>query len=87
MFLFILSGTIFISGAILMELFEGNYVESYGFSDIYYLVFVPIEETMEMIGLSLFIYALLLYLEMQFGNLNFIISRGRMPAAKTSEKK
>ncbi len=85
--LFILSGAIFVSGAVLMELFEGNYVESHGFSDIYYLVFVPIEETVEMIGLSLFIYTLLLYMEMQFGNLNFIISRGRMSAANTSEKK
>jgi len=85
--LFILSGAIFVSGAVFMELFEGNYVDSHGFSDIYYLVFVPIEETLEMIGLSLFIYTLLLYLEMQFGNLNFIISRGRVSAANTSEKK
>ena len=75
--LFIFSGITFILGAVIMELFEGKYVESHGFNNIYYLVFVPIEETLEMLGLSLFIYSLLQYLEMETGNLNFIFSKGK----------
>ncbi len=74
LFLFIVSGIVFISGAVIMELFEGSYVESNGFNNVYYLVFVPIEETLEMIGLSLFIYSLLQYLKMEAGNFNFIFS-------------
>ncbi len=75
--LFIISGITFISGAVIMELFEGKYVESHGFNNIYYLVFVPIEETLEMLGLSLFIYSLLQYLEMETDNLNFIFLKGK----------
>jgi len=77
LFLFVISGFVFISGAVIMELFEGKYVESNGFSDIYYLVFVPIEETLEMIGLSLFIYSLLRYIKQEAGNINLIISHNK----------
>ncbi len=52
----------FTSGAIGVELFEGQYVETYGKDHIYFIGFVTIEEFLEMSGLLIFINALLIYL-------------------------
>lgn len=59
--LFILSGAIFVSGAIGIELLEGKHHELYG-RDFSFAVLYTIEESLEMIGVSIFIFALLRYL-------------------------
>jgi hypothetical protein len=59
--LFILSGLIFVSGAIGLELLEGYYDSLLG-TNYYTVVLYTIEEAMEMVGVIIFIYALLNYL-------------------------
>lgn len=64
---FILSGFIFVSGAIGVEMFTGWYIEHYHL-DLTQLLIIPdafilstIEELLEMIGISYFIYSILLF--------------------------
>ncbi|MBC30694.1 MAG: hypothetical protein CMH48_07590 [Muricauda sp.] len=60
--LFILSGSTFVGGAIGMELFGGMQHSSYGKETFLYAVFYTIEETLEMLGLAIFIFALLYFI-------------------------
>ncbi|SHM62806.1 hypothetical protein SAMN04488057_102385 [Cyclobacterium lianum] len=62
MLLFMLvSGAIFLSGAIGMEMLGGNQMDSEGFG-LLYMSYYTLEETLEMIGTSVFIYALIWYI-------------------------
>ncbi|MFK5949852.1 MAG: hypothetical protein QM500_13905 [Methylococcales bacterium] len=61
-FLFILSGSIFVTGAIGLELIGGNQVESHGINNITYSLISTCEEFLEMLGIVIFIYTLLLYI-------------------------
>lgn len=61
--LFIISGIIFVSGAMGIEIFEAKYIESNG-GDLGYTVYYTFEESFEMLGISLFIYALLRYISL-----------------------
>jgi len=65
--LFIIALLLFISGAIGVEMFEGRYVEMYGETPFFYLFFVTLEETLEMAGLVVFIYALGSYINSELG--------------------
>ena len=60
--LFILAGTIFVSGALGMEMVGGYHASLYGEKNFTYVVLVAIEEFLEMLGIIIFIYALLLYI-------------------------
>ncbi len=60
LYLFILSGFIFVFGAVGIEAFEGWEYELNGESMLF-CVMVTVEECFEMLGVSLFIYALLSY--------------------------
>lgn len=60
--LFILSGFIYVSGALGFEFLEGHVVELYGTGNKYDVLFYILEETFEMIGVTLFIHALLDYI-------------------------
>ena len=60
--LFIISGGLFISGALGLELVEGHFFVKYGLNHIYNRILYCIEELMEMGAIALFIYALLLYI-------------------------
>lgn len=59
--LFFISGIIFVSGAIGLEFMEGYYDTLLG-TNYYTVVLYTFEEAMEMIGVVIFIYALLTYL-------------------------
>jgi len=61
MIMLVISGAIYVFGAIGLELFEGKIFETDGRS-IKYLMFTTVEETMEMLGVSYFIYSLVYYL-------------------------
>ncbi len=63
-FLFILSGIIFTTGAIGVEMIGGKYFETNG-HDLTYSIYTTIEEFLEMIGISLFIYSLLDYIALK----------------------
>ena len=65
--LFVFAGSIFLSGALLTEAFAGKYVERFGQDAVYHLFFVSFEESLEMLGLSIFIYALSSYMVAELG--------------------
>ncbi|MCC9134969.1 multidrug transporter [Pontibacter silvestris] len=60
--LFILSAFLFVGGAIGLELFEGYFFKLYGLNHIYNQLLYCLEELMEMVGVTVFIYALLHYI-------------------------
>ena len=55
------SGAVFLSGAIGMEMFGGNTMDNEGFG-LRYMLFYTMEETLEKSGVSLFIWSLLRFL-------------------------
>ncbi|MCG2461195.1 hypothetical protein K8352_10585 [Flavobacteriaceae bacterium F89] len=59
--LFILSGFIFVSGAVGMEIIGGIQEELHGKLNVTYVVLITIEEVLEMLGIVVFIYALTSY--------------------------
>lgn len=59
--LFIIAGTVFVSGALGMEMVDGYYASLYGEKTFFYVVLTTIEEFFEMVGIAVFIYALLSY--------------------------
>ncbi|CAN5596168.1 hypothetical protein BH23BAC1_BH23BAC1_19380 [soil metagenome] len=74
--LFLISGLIFISGAIGMEL-PGAYLwfNTGGFNSLYYNLAATVEELLEMLGIAVFIYAILKYLEIYCGPNVIIVFR------------
>jgi len=60
--IFFLSGAVFVTGAIGVELFEGRIDEAGGFENFEYLALVTVEEILEITGIYAFIYGLLGYL-------------------------
>ncbi len=70
--LFFLSGAIYVSGALGLELLEGHFYVQYGLNHLYNRILYCIEELMEMGGITLFIHALLGYLAEQGLSLGFI---------------
>jgi hypothetical protein len=66
MILFLVSGSIFVSGAIGFELLGGRQAELYGKDNVLYCFFYTCEELLEMLGVAVFIYTLLRYMVEQF---------------------
>lgn len=60
--LFLISGAIFVVGAIGFEMIGGKVASTSGMENLIYIVLTSIEETLEMFGISLFIYALLRFI-------------------------
>lgn len=71
--LFIKAGTIYISGTLGMEMISGYYSSNYGENNIVYSVITTIEESLEMLGIVVFIYALLSYIKLQIAEVEFSI--------------
>ena len=70
-YLFLVSGFVFVSGAIGFEMIGGAIVESTGRDNFTYLLYMTFEELLEMLGIAIFIYALLSY--MDYNNQTFTI--------------
>lgn len=68
--LIMISGAIFVSAPIGMEMAGGNTMEKEGFG-LRYMIFYTIAETLEMIGLSLAIFSLLRFLSRRKKNVSF----------------
>ena len=79
--LFIFAFVVFTASAIGIELFEGLHLSTHGKDNVYYLVFVTIEESLEMAGLVIFIYALSSYLTNELGIAMFRIGRSNTDVA------
>jgi hypothetical protein len=60
--LFLLSGGIYIGGALITELVEGWYEEAYSQHNLGFAGLTTFEETLEMAAIAIFIYTLLLYI-------------------------
>ncbi|MDM9630304.1 hypothetical protein [Robiginitalea aurantiaca] len=60
--LFILSGFVFVFGAIGIESVSGYYDELHGQENLVFYIICTVEELFEMVGVAIFIYALLLYI-------------------------
>lgn len=83
---FALSATIYLGGALGVELVEGWWREGHGHRNLSYHLLVTLEEGLEMIGTIAFIYALLRHIGARFGEVRFGF-RGApasvVPAAQT----
>ncbi len=66
--LFVTSAVVFVTGAIGFELLGGRQYEAHGANNIVYAIFYSCEELLEMLGVAIFIYALLLYITRHAGN-------------------
>ncbi len=60
--LFLIAGALFVGGAIGLEMFSGYYQSYYGRYNIPFLIIVAAEEFLEMLGIVVFIHALISYL-------------------------
>lgn len=60
--LFLLAGSIYVGGALGMEMVCGYYADAVGQRNLIYGLMVSVEEILEMIGVIVFIYALLSYI-------------------------
>ena len=64
---FILSGSLFVGGALGMELVGGAFMDALGEEHIFYILAAATEETLEMLGVTLFIIAILKHRETRVG--------------------
>jgi heme exporter protein D len=60
--LFILAGTIYVGGALGLEMVNGHYDELYGHHNLTYQLMTAFEEFLEMVGIAVFVYALTSYM-------------------------
>jgi hypothetical protein len=60
--LFLLAGSIYVGGALGMEMVSGYYADAVGQRNLIYGLIVSVEEILEMVGVIVFIYALLSYI-------------------------
>ncbi|MGD2045225.1 MAG: hypothetical protein PVJ80_06830 [Gemmatimonadota bacterium] len=75
---FIGAGILFVSGAIGAEMVGGWVSEQYGNANVGFVAIQTIEEVLEMVGILVFISAILEYSERQFNGLRLYVSSGRI---------
>jgi len=68
--LFIAAGGLYVTGALGLEMLEGHYNIVYGYGNVYSSIFCTVEELLEMSGVILFIYALLICLRQSTGKIS-----------------
>lgn len=73
--LFVASGSVYVSGALGLELVSGYIASSVGIGTAPYVIATTIEELLEMLGLALFAFALIEYMEIRFERI--VVSIGR----------
>ncbi len=74
--LFIVSGAMFVSGAVGMEMINGQHSESYGSWTPVYALGTGLEELLEMMGITLFLFAILDYVKRYVGGINVKLEVG-----------
>jgi hypothetical protein len=74
---FLVAGAIYIAGAVGFEALDGWYSGLYGPRNVTFVTLLTIEETLEMVGASLFLYALLRTVEEQFGEIRIRLAGSR----------
>jgi hypothetical protein len=71
--LFLLSGAIYVGGALGVEALSGRQASLHGEHSLGYHLIVTVEELLEMSGVVVFIYALLDYMRRRFSRLSFFL--------------
>ncbi len=71
---FVVSGVIYVSGAIFIGMYGTRILNIRGFQNIKYALVASYEESLEMIGLTLFIYFLLEYIRIEFKSLSLEVN-------------
>jgi len=66
--LFIVSAMVYVGGAVGLEMVAAAWVELHTKDNTTYVLISTLEETLEMLGATIFIYALLIYLQTEFGS-------------------
>lgn len=72
--LFVTSGAIYVMGAVGMDMIGGAIVESYGMESIQHSFAQAVEELLEMLGVLLFLYALLTYIGRRIGPIRLSVT-------------
>ena len=72
--LFMLAGTLYVGGAIGIEMLGAYYTEIYGKESFIYSLVSTLEEFLEMFGIIIFIYALLAYIRRYLNMVNLQIN-------------
>jgi len=57
-----------------MEMIDGNYAFIHGTNNFTYMMLTTLEETLEMVGIAVFVYSLLMYLGVDAEEVKIIIS-------------
>ena len=73
MILFIVAGSFFVFGALGVEMLSGQHIQSFGADNLGYGIYYTFEELLEMLGIIIFIYALLSYITTQFNTISITI--------------
>jgi len=79
--LFVVAGVIFLTGAVGIEMLSAREVDRHSVYTITYCLLYTFEELFEMLGIVLFIYALLSYIVQETGRLSIIVE---LPGGATS---
>jgi len=69
---FVVAAAVFLGGALGVEMAGAAWFEEFGRRNLGYVTFWTVEETLEMAGLIIFLYALLRYIETEIGRLRII---------------
>jgi hypothetical protein len=84
---FMVAATLFIGGALGLEFVGGRYAELHGHGNLTYSMIATVEESLEMAGVIVFIYALLKYIADNYNEVRFRIDtferNSRSKASKT----
>ena len=73
---FFIAATLYLGGAIGMELLDGSFAELYGKKNLTYMLLSTLEESLEMAGIIIFIYGLLGYIAETTKTLVFRLGEG-----------
>lgn len=84
--MFLLSGMIFVTGAIGLEMIGGRYFEMRGGPDLTYAVLATGEESLEMFGVIVFIYALLSYAGVYVKDIQLDLAGGEREGAAVEQQ-
>ena len=75
-YLFLIAGTLYVGGALGIEILGGRHTYLYGRENFVYAMFVACEEGLEMLGVVVFIYALLSHLGSTMNGLQILVEDG-----------
>ena len=78
MILFLISGTIFVLGAVGFEILGGWQADLNGKKGLLYSLFYTCEELLEMLGIAIFIYTLLKYITIEFKSFELSIVNNKL---------